>query len=140
MSEVALAFDFGLRRIGIAVGNTFSGQARSLTTLHHHGNPDWDAIGRLTAEWRPGALVVGLPLLADGSEQPITAHARRFMTELEQRFELPVHAVDERYSSVEAEDRLRTQRASGTRKRRVRKGDSDAVAAQIILETWLESR
>lgn len=139
MSDVALAFDFGLRRIGIAVGNTLSGRARSLTTLHYSDNPDWNAIAQLVAEWRPGTLVVGLPLLEDGTEQPITDHARAFMAELQQRFELPVQAVDERYSSREAEERLRAQRAEGTRKRRVQKGDSDAVAAEIILETWLES-
>lgn len=139
MSEVALAFDFGLRRIGVAVGNSLTGQARSLTTLHHQGNPDWDAIQHLVAEWHPTALVVGLPLLEDGGEQAITEHARQFMQDLRQRFALPVHATDERYSSIAAADRLRTQRANGTRKRRVRKGDTDAVAAQIILETWLRS-
>lgn len=139
MTDVALAFDFGLRRIGVAVGNSLSGQARSLTTLHHHGNPIWSEISQLVSEWRPTALIVGLPLLDDGTEQPITNHAREFMHELRRRFGLPVHAIDERYSSVEAQDRLRNQRASGTRKRRVKKGDTDAVAAQVILETWLQS-
>lgn len=139
MNDVALAFDFGLRRIGIAVGNRLSGQARSLTTLHHHHNPDWNEISQLVNEWRPDALVVGLPLQEDGSEQPITRQARRFMAELAQRFNLPVHAVDERFSSAEAEERIRAERASGARKQRVNKGDADAMAAQVILETWLAS-
>lgn len=137
MSDVALAFDFGMRRIGVAVGSTLSGRAQALTTLHHRDGPDWDAITRLVGEWRPAALVVGLPLLEDGSEQPITGHARWFMDELGRHCDLPVHATDERFSSTEAEARLRTARATGKRKRRLQKGDSDAMAAQIILETYL---
>lgn len=137
MSDVVLSFDYGLRRIGVAVGSTVSGQARALTTLHHHDDPDWDAITHLVAEWRPAILVVGLPLLEDGGEQPITGHTRRFMDELGRHFDLPVHAADERFSSAEAEARLRNARATGTRKRQLQKGDADAMAAQIILETYL---
>lgn len=139
MSTVALAFDYGLRRIGVAVGNQLAGQARALTTLHHHDDPDWNEISRLIAEWQPDTLIIGLPLREDGSEQPITQKARQFMDELGQRFNLPTHAVDERFSSAEAEERIRAERASGQRKHRVNKGDSDAMAAQVILETWLAS-
>lgn len=135
--DVVLAFDFGTRRIGVAVGSAITGRAQALTTLHHRDGPDWDAITRLVAEWRPQALVVGLPLLEDGSEQAITGHARWFMRQLGTLFGLPVHAVDERFSSIEALERLRTQRATGARKRRLQKGDTDSMAAQIILEGWL---
>lgn len=136
--DVVLGFDFGTRRIGVAVGSAVSGQAQALTTLHHRDGPDWTAIGRLVAEWRPQALVVGLPLLEDGREQPITGHARWFMAELGKHFGLPVHEADERFSSTEAWDRLRLQRATGTRRKRLAKGDSDAMAAQVILEGWLQ--
>lgn len=137
MPDVVLGFDFGTKRIGVAVGSAVSGQAQALTTLHHRDGPDWDAIGRLVSEWRPQALVVGLPLMEDGREQPITGHARRFMGELGKHFGLPVHEADERFSSTEAWDRLRLQRATGTRRKRLAKGDSDAMAAQVILEGWL---
>ena len=136
-ADVILGFDFGTRRIGVAVGSSLSGSAQALTTLHHRDGPDWDAVTRLVGEWQPGALVVGIPLLEDGSEQPITEHARWFMTELGRLFDLPVHGADERFSSREAMVRLRGARASGARKRRLRKGDTDAMAAQVILETWL---
>lgn len=136
-ARIVLAFDFGIRRIGVAVGNTLSGDAQPLVTLSCRDGPDWAAIKRLLGEWRPAILVVGLPLQQDGSEQPMSARARAFMAELGGRFALPVHPSDERYSSTAAAERLRGLRASGARRRRLRKGDSDAVAAQIILETWL---
>lgn len=98
---------------------------------------DWSAIDRLLSEWRPAALVVGLPLNEDGSEQPVTIAARRFIQDLAARTKLPVHPADERYSSRAADDALRDARASGRMTRRVRKGDRDAQAARIILEQWL---
>lgn len=140
MPDIVLGFDFGTRRIGVAVGSSLSGQAQALTTLHHRESPDWDAVARLVGEWRPTALVVGLPLLEDGSEQPIAGHARYFIGELGKLFDLPVYEAEERFSSLEAESRLRTARATGARRRRLKKGDSDAMAAQIILEGWLAER
>ncbi|MAA75084.1 MAG: Holliday junction resolvase RuvX [Salinisphaeraceae bacterium] len=138
--DVVLGFDFGMRRIGVAVGSGVSGSAQALTTLHHSGDgPDWAAVRRLVGEWRPQALVVGLPLLESGEEQPITGHARWFMRELGAQFNLPIHQADERFTSTEALARLRTERASGARRKRLSKGDTDAMAAQIILETWLIS-
>ena len=101
---------------------------------------DWNAIDRLLADWRPAALVVGLPLDEDGSEQPVTIAARRFMQDLAARTKLPVHAADERYSSRAADEALRDARASGRMTRRVRKGDRDAQAARVILEQWLRAR
>lgn len=135
--DIALGFDFGTRRIGVAVGNAITGQAQALTTLVHHNAPDFDAIGQLVTEWRPTALIVGLPLRDDGSAQAMTANARAFITQLDERFDLPVRAVDERFSTIEAAERLRSARASGSRRKRLAKGDADSMAAQIILEGWL---
>lgn len=136
--EVALGFDFGKRRMGIAVGNAITGNAQALRALEHiDGTPDWATLDGLVADWRPGAFVVGLPLDVDGSRQKMTNRAENFMNELRGRFKLPVHAVDERYTTIEAVERLRFARASGSRGRRVAKGDSDAMAAQVILESWL---
>jgi putative Holliday junction resolvase len=87
-------------------------------------------------DWRPAMLVVGLPYNADGSEGASAAAARGFAAELSERYALPVKLVDERYSSLEAEERLRGARESGLRKRRVTKGDVDAAAACVILERW----
>ncbi len=130
-----LAFDYGEKRIGTAVGDDVTRSARALTAV---GGGDWPAITRLIAEWRPAALIVGLPLHEDGSEQATTAAARRFGAELGQRLQLPVHFADERYSSRAADDWLRDARASGRMVRRVRKGDRDAQAARVILQQWLQ--
>lgn len=142
-ADVMLGFDFGTKRIGVAVGNAITGNAQALTTLHHSnadgGGPDWPGLTRIVAEWRPGALVVGLPLARDGSSQPMTDNARDFMTQLGEHFAIPVHAMDERFSTIEAMERLRTARASGSRGKRLARGDSDAMAAQVILEGWLAS-
>ncbi|MDA3921109.1 MAG: Holliday junction resolvase RuvX [Salinisphaera sp.] len=136
--DVSLGFDYGQRRVGIAVGNAITGQAQPLDTLtHHDGIPDWEALAGLIAEWQPGALIVGLPLNNDGTIQKMTNRAQNFMNELRGRFKLPVYAVDERFSTIEARERLRSARASGSRGKRLAKGDSDAMAAQVILESWL---
>jgi len=134
--DVALGFDFGSRRTGIAVGNGITGNARALCAITTH---DWPALEKLVDHWRPQALVVGLPLAVDGSDQAITGKARQFMDDLAARFSLPVHAVDERYSTIEAADRLRAARASGRKTHRVARGDTDAIAAQVILESWFNS-
>jgi putative Holliday junction resolvase len=128
-----LAFDFGEKRIGTAVGDSITGQARPLATL----TGGLEAALKLIAEWRPQALIVGLPLNEDGSEQAITTKTRAFVKQLEARGKLPVHLADERYSSRAADDVLRSARASGAMNRRVRKGDRDGLAAKIILEQWL---
>jgi putative Holliday junction resolvase len=134
VSQVYLGFDYGLKRIGVAIGDSLTLSARPLPGL---AGPDWTAIQKLVADWRPSALVVGLPLDEDGSEQEITGAARRFAAQLQQRLKLPVHQADERYSSRAADAALRDARASGRMSRRVRKGDRDAQAARIILEQWL---
>lgn len=130
-----LAFDYGEKRIGTAIGDTITGTARPLATL----TEGLEAAARLVAEWRPQALVVGLPLNEDGSEQSITTKARAFARELEARCQLTVHFADERYSSRAADDVLRDARASGAMARRVKKGDRDGLAAKIILEQFLQT-
>ncbi|MGQ0501304.1 MAG: Holliday junction resolvase RuvX [Panacagrimonas sp.] len=132
-----LAFDFGQKRIGVAVGDVITASARPLPTLASAAQPDWPGIQRLLAEWRPQALVVGLPLNDDGTEQPVTREARLFAEQLRQRSQLPVHLADERFSSRAADDALRDARSSGRMSRRVRKGDRDGEAARVILEQWL---
>jgi putative Holliday junction resolvase len=132
-----LGFDFGTRRIGVAVGSRRLGSARALATLDAARGPDWSAIAQLIHEWQPEALVVGVPLTLDGDSQPATEGARRFIEQLQQRHGLPVHGADERMSSMEAHSELRSRRANGQRRRRLRDGDIDSAAAKLILEHWL---
>lgn len=135
-SENLLGFDYGTRRIGIAVGNTLTGTARGLTTVRSDPQPDWQSLKALFDEWQPHACVIGLPLNMDGTEQPLTRATRRFAEQLHERYERPVHTMDERLSSVAAREALKSQRAAG-RRRRVRAGEKDSEAARIILEDWL---
>jgi putative Holliday junction resolvase len=137
MSAVYLAFDYGEKRVGAAVGDDLTGSARPLPAL---AGGDWNAIDKLIAEWRPAALVVGLPLDEGGKDQPVTVAARKFARQLEERCKLAVHISDERFSSRAADDILRDARASGRMTRRVRKGDRDGQAARVILEQWLRER
>jgi len=118
-----LAFDFGTRRVGVASGNTLTRSATPLATIAAQGGSRFDAIATLIAEWQPAALVVGVPFHPDGAEHVNTGRARRFGRQLQARFGLPVHEVDERYTTVEA-------RAAGAR-------DLDAGAAALILEQYL---
>lgn len=129
-----LAFDYGEKRIGTAVGDTITGTARPLATL----TGGLEAVLKLITEWRPAALVVGLPLMEDGTDQRITTLTRQFAKTLEARSQLPVHFSDERYSSRAADDLLRDARSSGAMTRRVKKGDRDGLAAKILLEQFLQ--
>lgn len=132
----ALAFDVGMRRIGIAVGNRISGSASALMVVAAaEAQAQTDA---LVAQWRPDALVIGLPLDLDGGEQPITGRARAFAQGLKQRHALPVYLVDERYSSREAARRFAAQRAMGGARRK-QAASLDAIAAAVILENWLNT-
>ena len=136
-----LAFDYGQRRIGVACGDTVSRTAAPLGGVSA-GNTGahWAAIDLLMREWKPTVVVVGLPYTVDGSESAMTVAARGFAGELARRYALPVQLVDERYSSLEAETRLKAARESGLRKRRVAKTDIDAAAACIVLERWLTEK
>jgi putative holliday junction resolvase len=135
-AEVYLAFDFGSKRIGVAVGDAVTRGARGLGAVP----PDWEKIRGLLKEWTPAACVVGLPLGRDDEEQPITRQARAFARELQQHFNGPVHLCDERYSSRSALGDLRDARADGRMKRRVKSGDKDSVAAKVILEQWMNEQ
>jgi len=140
-AEIILALDFGLKRIGIASGDTLTRSAHPRSTISNgpHG-PDWRELERVLADTRPARIAVGEPYNADGSMSPLTEAARRFATELATRSSLPVDLVDERWSSQDAEERLREQRASGERRRRVTREDVDAAAAAVILERWFEQQ
>jgi len=125
-----LGFDYGPAKIGVAVGQTLTGTATPLTTLRAvKQRPDWAAIGRLIESWRPDRLVVGLPLNMDDSEAPVAAGARRFARQLEGRYRLPVALVDERLTSRGARE------AARGRPKKIE--ELDALAAKLILETWL---
>ena len=135
--KIVLAFDFGLRRIGVACGDTLSRSASALQTVPAGPNgPRWELITAMLREWQPGMAVVGLPYNVDGSDSTMTSDARSFAAELTRRHRLQVVLVDERYSSREAEARLKSARESGLRRRRVVKADVDAAAACVILERW----
>jgi putative holliday junction resolvase len=138
--DVLLAFDYGRRRIGVACGDSVSRTASPLGgVLVGSAGPQWHTIDALMRDWQPTMLVVGLPYNADGSEGAAAGDARGFAGELARRYERRVELIDERYSSLEAESRLKGARESGIRKRRVAKIDVDAAAACIILERWLNS-
>lgn len=138
--DLALGFDYGKRRMGIAVGNAIVGTAKALQALEHiAGQPDWERLDALVDQWGVGIFVVGLPLDKDGTNQKMTNRARNFSEELWGRYKRPVHLMDERYSTIEARERLAAARASGSRGKRLAKGDSDAMAAQVILERWLQN-
>jgi putative Holliday junction resolvase len=133
-----LAFDYGLRRIGVAVGQTITRSASPLPTLPASaGTPDFVRIDALVREWRPDLLVVGLPLAADGGETAMSRAAETFAQALE-RYGVTVARVDERHSSAEASATLKRARQSGARGR-VRKADIDAAAAVTIAERYLRA-
>lgn len=133
-----LGFDFGLRRIGVAVGQTETHTASSIETVSHGQQPDWSAIDRLVREWKPALMVVGVPLGKDGEETDMSRAARKFGTALGKRYEIDVEFADERLSSRAAESRFADLRASGTLRKK-HSGQLDAMSAQIILENWLQS-
>ncbi|MDX2418714.1 MAG: Holliday junction resolvase RuvX [Xanthomonadales bacterium] len=137
-SGTIIAFDFGFRRIGVAVGQTLTGSANVLTVVPVASKPDWQAIAGIVDEWKPAALVVGLPLAEDGGETGMSEAARRFGRQLKGRFGIPVLFEDERLTSFSAEQRFVNARArSGMRKKDA--ALKDAIAAQIILESWLQT-
>lgn len=128
-----LAFDYGTKRIGIAVGQTVTQSARPLITVAaKNGVPEWNAIHKIIKTWRPDALIVGIPLNMDGTEQPITQAAKQFTHELHERFHLPTFEVDERLTTKDAREQLFAKGGF----RALQNGQVDRVAAQLILETW----
>jgi len=134
MAASFLAFDYGEKYIGVAAGSRHTRQAQALTTLRGSAkNPDWVGISRLIEDWQPDALVVGLPLNMDGSDNPMTRAARAFGQRLQDRYNLPVHMVDERLSTLAARDILNE---AGVPMRR-HKARLDQLAAQTILQAFL---
>lgn len=132
---VILAFDFGSRRIGVAVGEMMLRSARPLTTVTAEANDArFAAIGKLIGEWQPSRLVVGLPLTLSGEEHEMSARCRRFARQLEARFRLPVELVDERLTSAAAEETLKERGLDW----RARKAAIDAEAAAAILQDYFD--
>jgi putative Holliday junction resolvase len=131
-----LAFDFGTKRIGVAVGDWETRLAHPLETIAEEANdPRFARIGALLEEWRPVELVVGLPLSLDGEEHELSRRCRRFANQLHGRFGLPVRLMDERLTSVAAESRLHEAGLRGPE----RKAVLDSVAAQEILQSYLDT-
>lgn len=138
-ARIVVAFDFGHRRIGLAVGDTLTRTAAPHATLTSPATgPDWPGIDRALRLLGPDLLVVGAPYNDDGSPGRIAADADAFAAQLAERYKLPVERADERYSSTAAHSLLREQRASGQRRRTLRKGDIDSAAAAVLLTTWLQ--
>jgi putative Holliday junction resolvase len=137
LPETIVAFDFGLRRIGVAVGQNVTASANPLAAVRNtDSGPDWQAISNVVNEWHPSRLIVGMPLHEDGSPSQMGVPIKAFITELA-RFELPVEQVDERYSSIEANEVLKSERAMGLRGR-INKEAIDSIAAALIAERWLK--
>jgi len=134
--ETILAFDFGLRRIGVAVGQQVTASANPLAVIPNGENgPDWNAIGELIREWQPARIVVGMPTGADGSPSEISSYVDGFVSALA-RFDRPIETEDEQYSSLEATELLKSERALGLRGR-ISKEMIDSAAATLIAERWL---
>lgn len=133
-----MGFDFGNRRIGVAVGSQVSGRAQPLASVANRaGDIDWPRLSALVTEWQPGHFIVGLPLSLQGEETAMSEAARQFVKNLNNRFNVSVELVDERLTSSAARDEVRNSRRTGERRRRIKKEDVDPVAACLILETWL---
>lgn len=133
--QILLGFDFGTKRIGVAVGQTVTKTARPLGMVKAvQGNPQWDVVTKLIATWKPDALVVGIPLNMDGTQQPLTVAAQQFADALHERFQLPVYGMDERLTSIEAKDRLFSEGGY----KALQNTQIDSVAAQLILQNWLD--
>jgi putative holliday junction resolvase len=135
-SELLLAFDFGLRRVGIATANLRTRTASPLSTLTVGRTFPWSTVDRLVEEWRPSRLIVGMP--ADPESQ-IARSVRAFITALGSRYQLPVASVDESLTSRAAESGLREGRRSGYLRRRAGRGRVDRLAACLIAEQWMNS-
>lgn len=132
-----LGFDFGTQNIGVAVGQSVTHTAQALDTVGARlGIPDWYAIDRLIEQWQPQALVVGLPLAGEGDETPMSEQARRFGQLLAKRYGLTVHWIDETLTTDAAREMLRSSGVSREKRERYR----DQVAAQLILETFLNQQ
>ena len=135
---VVIAFDFGLKRTGVAVGNTVIGSATPECTLTSNDElPDWEGISKLFKEWQPSQIVVGMPVELDGTENPLKKRIDRFCNQIQGRYNIDVDQENEQFTSIEAAQRLKQLRQSG-RKQKVSKDEVDKIAAAIILENWMQ--
>ncbi len=134
---ILIGFDFGMKHIGVAIGQTVTKTARPLDTIRAKaGEPNWQAITKLINKWLPDAMVVGIPLNMDGTDQPISHDARQFANALRERFHLPVHEIDERLTTKDARERLFTEGGY----KALQDGQVDRLAAQLILQNWFAEK
>ncbi len=139
-ANIWLALDYGSARIGVAIGQTLTSSARPLTVVNcNAGEPDWQILDKLVQEWRPAVIVVGRPLHADGASSALTKAATRFSSELATRYDARIEMHDERLTSKAAESHFAEARRQG--KARAKDAQQlDAVAACIILESWISEQ
>lgn len=132
-SHIFLAFDFGMKRIGVAIGQTVTQTARPLQILPAKGGiPEQKALNNLVQKWQPEGLVVGIPLNMDGSSQPMSLRARQFANSLRNQFNLPVYEIDERLTTKDAREQIFLKGGY----KALQDGQVDCVAAQLILQNW----
>lgn len=136
-TQTFFGFDFGTKRIGLAVGQIITCQARPLTTINYYKQqPNWAQIEKQMKEWRPGAFIVGIPYNMDGTEQNTTKLAKIFCQQCRKRFALDVHEMDERLSTIEARAQLFEQGGY----KALQENEIDAYAAKLILESWFKTQ
>lgn len=133
-----IGIDYGLTNVGIAIGQSITGTAAALKTIKTNKSFNWDALDEIIKVWMPEAIIIGLPLTEDGQEQLITKQTRNFSKKLLNRYNLPVYEVDERYSSMQAQESFAEARKIGNAKRKDSK-NLDAHAAKNILQRWLDN-
>lgn len=133
MNKLLLAFDFGMKKIGVAVGQTVTKTARPLSNLKaQKGEPDWSEVDKLIHSWKPDEIIVGIPLNMDGTKQPITDSANQFAESLRKRYEIKVCGMDERLTTKSAREEIFSRGGY----KALQKGQIDSVAAKLILEAW----
>ncbi len=138
-NNLVLGFDFGMKYIGVATGQTVTNTANALTTLRAiDGIPDWQEIANLITEWRPNILLVGIPLNMDDSEQQLTKCAQKFANRLRHKYNLPVELVDERLSTWEAKQNIKVEQRNTSRTKQL--DAINAESAAILVNQWLVSR
>ena len=141
MSNTAMGFDFGTKRIGVATGQDLTGTAQGVATVGNKGrNGPWNEIEELIHQWRPDMLVVGLPLGKEGAETTLSTAARQFGTELASRFSRPVHYIDETLTSRVAESLVAEATPSGKRMIGRQQDLRDQIAAELILSTFFNEQ
>ena len=130
-----IGFDFGQKRIGVAIGNNISKSAQALITIEStSSNQKFEVIQKIMDEWQPVSIVVGMPFNVDGSEHKVTNLCKKFAKQLEQKYALPIHLIDERYTSIEASYEIQDKKIDLKKKKLL----IDQIAAKIILQSYLD--